>query len=84
VSTEKATPKTIGYRERERMLAATAKATPKGVRLDLRVYLYPEGHSSIQPGTGGGDGAMADDDLQLIERFASVIRKVKRQSPNVG
>ncbi len=65
--------------QRRKALAETATPTRTGVKLDLRIYLYPEGHGGIGTPRGETDvGTMVDDDLELIVEFAQTVRLVRR------
>lgn len=67
-------------KQRRRSLADKAVPTPKGVRLDLRIWLYPAGHAGIGTPQGTADiGTMVDDDLELISEFAETLRLVRRE-----
>jgi hypothetical protein len=62
---------------RKRIIARSATKTEKGVRLDLRIYLYPEGNSNVHA-PGVKDGLSARNDLRLMAQLADVLDLVKR------
>ena len=50
--------------------------TGKGIRIDMRVYLYPEGHTTLQVGKGvepDGVIAMGNNLGELIAQFANLV-----------
>lgn len=64
-------------KERKREIAQSVTKTPKGVRLDLRIYLYPDGKGAIHA-PGVEHAAYARNDLRLAAQFIDVLGMVKR------
>jgi hypothetical protein len=64
-----------GIAQRIDAMAVTAVSTPKGKRVDLHVYLYPDGGSALNAGTVSG--GLVSDDLELLSEIALVIRRVR-------
>ncbi len=62
-------------KERIKSVAGSAKDTPKGTRLDLTLYLYPDGRSNIH--ADGAAGLVQDDPLELMQTLATLLRQVR-------
>ena len=65
--------------ERLSRISATARTTDHGRRVDLRVYVYPDGQSAIQTvPQAEGIGLLAGDELERIADTATILRDVRR------
>lgn len=73
-----------GIAQRIDAMAATATPTPNGMRLDLRIYVYPNGGGALTArdrdaaSTTRDYNPLVTDDLELLSEIALVIRRVRQ------
>jgi hypothetical protein len=62
-------------------IAATLPAphkTKKGARLDLAVYVYPDGHGNITGGKGSSVNVVCNDAAEAMIAFAAMWREARK------
>ena len=62
--------------------AADFHKTPKGIRFDLRFYVYPDGHGNIQHRDSRGVVQQENQPVKDIEEATKVLRDLWERATN--